>query len=287
LAGGIEKVHRPSNESAQATPPKGSPVDAPSPHHRSAPRGDDVALTVLATATGPLLWWFGSTGLSAEAVSGLQAVEVLVASACAGTGALLAAWWFVALMGTALTALGQRSRSVRLVRYGQALSPRFLRRVAAAVLGLNLLVAPGSWAATDDPFGVGTAPGQHVSVARQQAAVLTVPAPRPGWMAASRETPSGTPPPSAAVPSPTWRPAAPAPSLPGAGHQGRSTTPRSVTVRAGDCLWDIAAEELGPYATDLEIDRRWRQWYQLNRPVIGADADVLAPGTVLQAPPVS
>ncbi|MGD6979672.1 MULTISPECIES: LysM peptidoglycan-binding domain-containing protein [Citricoccus] len=262
-------------------------MDASSPHHRIAPRGDDVALTALATATGPLLWWFGSTGLSAEAVSGLQAVEVLVASACAGTGALLAAWWFVALIGTALTALGQRSRSVRLVRYGQALSPRFLRRVAASVLGLNLLVAPGSWAATDDLSGVGTAPGQHLSVARQQSAALTVPVPRPGWMAASRETPSGTPSPSAGVPSPTWRPSAPAPSVPGAGHQGRSTAPRSVTVRAGDCLWDIAAEELGPYATELEIDRRWRQWYQLNRPVIGADADVLAPGTVLQAPPVS
>jgi nucleoid-associated protein YgaU len=60
-----------------------------------------------------------------------------------------------------------------------------------------------------------------------------------------------------------------------------------VTVRAGDCLWDIAAEELGPYATDLEVDRRWRQWYRLNEPVIGPDADVLVPGTVLQAPPVS
>ncbi|MCY1158493.1 MAG: hypothetical protein MOP51_1517 [Citricoccus sp.] len=287
MAEGIEKVHRPSTESAQATPPKGSPVDAPSPHRRISLRGDDVALTVLATVAGPLLWWFGATGLSSEAVSGLRALESLVASACAGTGALLAAWWFVALIGTAMTALGQRSSSARLVRCGQALSPQFLRRVAASFLGLNLLVAPASWAAADDPSGISTARVGHVAVPPQQAAAPAVPVPQPGWLAASHEAPSGTASPPADVPTPTWRPAAPAPPVPGAGHQGRSTTPKSVTVRTGDCLWDIAAEELGPYATDLEIDRRWRQWYQLNRPVVGADADVLVPGTVLQAPPVS
>ena len=263
-------------------------MDVPSLHHRIAPRGDDVALTVLATVTGPLLWWFGSTGLTSESVSGLKAVEFLVASACAGTGALLATWWFVALIGTAMTALGQRSRSVRLVRCGQALSPQFLRRVAASVLGLNLLVAPGSWASTEDPSGITAAPAaHHVTTPPQQAAVPTAPLPQPGWLATSREAPSGASSPSGELPTPTWRPAAPAPPIPGAGHPGRSTTPKSVTVRAGDCLWDIAAEELGPYATDLEIDRRWRQWYRLNQPVIGADAHVLVPGTVLQAPPVS
>lgn len=262
-------------------------MDAPSLHRRIAPRGDDVALTALATVTGPLLWWFGSIGLTSEGVSGLKAVEFLVASACAGTGALLAAWWFVALIGTAMTALGQRSRSVRLVRWGQALSPQFLRRVAASVLGLNLLVAPGSWAGAEDPSGIISAPVHHVTMSGQQATVPAASLPQPGWLAVSREAPSGVPSVSGELPTPTWRPATPDPPVPGAGRQGRSTTPKSVTVRAGDCLWDIAAEELGPYATDLEIDRRWRQWHRFNQPVIGADAHILAPGTVLQAPPVS
>ncbi|MDI3331989.1 MAG: hypothetical protein QJR09_14850 [Micrococcus sp.] len=267
-------------------------MSAPSVLRRPLLRVDDVLLAVLASAAGPLLWWLGSTGLAPGAVAGLQAMEFLVASACAVAGALLAAWWFVALVGTVMTALGHRWRSVWMIRWGQAVSPMFLRRVAASVLGINLLVAPGAWAGADEPRGVTSAQAQHHSAVPQQAApaaVSTASLPRPGWLAASSDAPSGNPSGSGQIPTPTWRPSAPAPPVPGAGHPGRThgATPMSVTVRAGDCLWDIAAEELGPYATDLEIDRRWRQWYRLNQPVIGPDADVLAPGTVLQAPPVS
>jgi len=264
-------------------------VSAPSSDRRPVLRGDDLVLTALATAAGPLLWWLGSSGFTPGTVAGLKAVEFMVASACAGAGALLAAWWFVALVGTAMTALGLRWRWVRLVRWGQALSPQFLRRVAASVLGVNLLVVPGAWAGSDEPAGATTAPAHHATVVRQQAAAPAAALPQPGWLASSREAPSGPPSASGELPTPTWRPSAPAPPVPGSGHPGRThgASQKSVTVRAGDCLWDIAAEELGPYATDLEVDRRWRQWHRLNEPVIGPDADVLVPGTVLQAPPVS
>jgi nucleoid-associated protein YgaU len=248
-----------------------------------------VVLTVLTTAAGPLLWWLGSAGLTPNAVAGLTAVEFLVASACAGAGALLAVWWFVALVGTAMAALGHRWRSVRLVRWGQAVSPQFLRRVAASTLGINLLLAPGAWAGTEEPGGVTAAPAHHATVVHQQAPGPAATLPQPGWLATSREAPSGASSASGELPTPTWRPSKPTPPVPGSGHPGRThgATPKSVTVRAGDCLWDLAAEELGPYATDLEIDRRWRQWHRLNQPVIGADADALVPGTILQAPPVS
>jgi len=57
-----------------------------------------------------------------------------------------------------------------------------------------------------------------------------------------------------------------------------------VTVRHGDTLWAIAAAHLGPHASDAEIARDWPRWYEANRHVIGADPDLLLPGTVLVAP---
>lgn len=276
------------NAATHTAPPKGRPVSTLAPHRRPAQRGEDLLLTGLASVAGPLLWWLGSTGSSPGTVAGVKAVEFWIASACAGAGALLAVWWFVALIGIALTAVGHRSRSVRMVRWGQALSPRFLRRVAASVLGINLLVSP-AWAVANDPAGTAAIADHHAIDLRQQVPGPTKSLPQPGWLSASGNEPTAEPTASAQLPTPTWRPSAPAPPVPGSGHRDRTNgaTPKSVTVRTGDCLWDIAAEELGPYATDLEIDRRWRQWYRLNQPAIGSEADVLVPGTVLRAPPVS
>jgi len=63
---------------------------------------------------------------------------------------------------------------------------------------------------------------------------------------------------------------------------GGATT--EVTVRHGDTLWDIAAAHLGPEASDAEIARAWPRWYDANRDAIGADPDLLHPGTVLVSP---
>ncbi|MFC7402035.1 LysM peptidoglycan-binding domain-containing protein [Citricoccus sp. GCM10030269] len=234
------------------------------PHdRRPSLRGEDLLLTVLCTAAGPLLWWLGSQVLrGSSGHGGLELVERLVASACAGAGAVVALWWFLAMVGAVLAACGFRLRSARLARLGSALSPAFLRRVAASVLGVNLLIAPGAWA---DTQAVGTTASSHTS---------SMQAPTPVGQD-HRE-----------LPSPTWRPTPPVPAVPGSARTTETAAEqhRSATVRQGDCLWDIAARELGPYATDLEVDRRWRQWHQHNRPAIGPDADLLIPGTVLEAP---
>ena len=73
----------------------------------------------------------------------------------------------------------------------------------------------------------------------------------------------------------------PLPDRPVAGR----TSPQLVVVRPGDSLWAITARELGPYASDARIAHRWPQWYRANRDVIGADPDLILPGTVLQSPP--
>lgn len=62
-------------------------------------------------------------------------------------------------------------------------------------------------------------------------------------------------------------------------------SPATVVVHRGETLWSIAARELGPEATDAQIDTAWHRWYAANRGVIGNDPDVILPGQQLQAPP--
>ena len=40
----------------------------------------------------------------------------------------------------------------------------------------------------------------------------------------------------------------------------------------------MAAAQLGPLATDLEIAQLWPRWFQANRAVIGSDPNLLLPG---------
>lgn len=57
-----------------------------------------------------------------------------------------------------------------------------------------------------------------------------------------------------------------------------------VVVVRGDSLWELAASELGPQATDREITERWHVVYHRNRAVIGPDPDLISPGQVLRLP---
>ena len=56
------------------------------------------------------------------------------------------------------------------------------------------------------------------------------------------------------------------------------------TVRAGDCLWRIAAEHLGADATDADVARYVAALYAANRQVIGPDPDLVVPGQQLVFP---
>ncbi|WP_104042343.1 LysM peptidoglycan-binding domain-containing protein [Arthrobacter sp. ZGTC412] len=98
---------------------------------------------------------------------------------------------------------------------------------------------------------------------------------------------------SAAPPSvvkPGWQPAAPvagpgllaAPAVRAA--EDAASGAGSVTVLAGDTLWDVAAHAMGPGASDVEIAMQWPRWYEANRALIGQNPDVLLPGQILQPP---
>jgi nucleoid-associated protein YgaU len=57
----------------------------------------------------------------------------------------------------------------------------------------------------------------------------------------------------------------------------------AVTVRRGDCLWDIAARRLA-HPTSAHVAAAWPRWWLVNRVVIGADPDLVRPGQRLRPP---
>ena len=59
---------------------------------------------------------------------------------------------------------------------------------------------------------------------------------------------------------------------------------RTVVVRPGDTLWDLAGQALPGPATDRTLADRWRRIYALNRAVIGPDPDLIRPGERLRVP---
>ena len=68
---------------------------------------------------------------------------------------------------------------------------------------------------------------------------------------------------------------------------GRPTAAPGYTVEAGDTLWDIAAAHLPPAERSVgRVHRYWQQVYRANRRVIGADPDLIHPGTRLDVGPV-
>jgi resuscitation-promoting factor RpfA len=84
-----------------------------------------------------------------------------------------------------------------------------------------------------------------------------------------------------AAPLPPWLGGGPSTAAPGhrAGAGG-------YTVESGDTLWDIAAAHLVPAERSAAtIHRYWQQVYRANRSVVGADPDVIHPGTRLDVTP--
>ena len=84
-----------------------------------------------------------------------------------------------------------------------------------------------------------------------------------------------------AAPLPPWLGGGPSTAAPGhrAGAGG-------YTVESGDTLWDIAAAHLVPAERSAAaIHRYWQQVYRANRSVVGADPDVIHPGTRLDVIP--
>ncbi|MGZ5373132.1 MAG: LysM peptidoglycan-binding domain-containing protein [Aeromicrobium sp.] len=57
-----------------------------------------------------------------------------------------------------------------------------------------------------------------------------------------------------------------------------------VRVERGDTLWSIAAQNLGPGASNPAIDMETKRWYEENSDVIGPDPDLIYPFQRLTIP---
>lgn len=231
---------------------------APDARPQDAGRGTttaDLMAAVACTAAGPAFLALAGVLSGPTAATAAARLEQLLAVGCATVGLLLCAAWAVAVLSTLLWALAARRGSPRADLFARC-SPALLRRLAAAAFGLHVVLAPGA--------------------AAQEA-------PTAAWLPS---TPSVSQTAADDGPRAHWLPGAPAPTGPGLAAPRRpDASAPTVTVVDGDCLWDLAAAELGPDATVLEVDARWREWHRHNRDLIGEDPHVLYTGTVLEIPP--
>lgn len=197
-------------------------------------------------------------------------VDDILGALANAAGLAVVAWWVLSMILATSAAVLEKVGSKRAAAAVGIFCPAFMRRLAMAALSVQLLSAPVANAAAP-PSGPACGPAEDVAVSA-------------AWR------PTGEEPRQAPELQPAWRPHAPVtdPGLlaaqPVRAAQNIPRAPGEVTVLAGDTLWDIAARELGPAATDVDVALHWPRWYQANKAAIGQNPDVLLPGQILTSP---
>jgi hypothetical protein len=242
-----------------------------------------LILGVLLAAAGLILTarWQSASGRHQTPM-----LEDLLGFVATAAGLAIVVWWIATFLLAFAAALLQQSGRGRSASATARFSPTFMRRLALAILGLNLVGIPLANAAPA-PVEPGWSPANEatasIGIAAQWASV-------PGPSTQQLTAPSTESGPSEI--EPRWQPRAPAtgPDLLGsrpqrAAEQSASPSQGAVAVTRGDSLWSIAARQLGPMASDIDIALHWPRWYAANRNVIGDDPGLLVPGQILQPPP--
>lgn len=208
----------------------------------------------------------------------------LLGAATTAAGLAVVGWWALSMLCAFLAAVLERTGRQRAAAAAGACCPPFMRRLALTMLSVQLVSTPLAHAA--EPV---TGPDWRSTQA------VSVPAAwGPAASTASREiNAAGSafddqgPQPGV---QPQWRPSSPITdpdftvAWPVRAGQTPVESPAEITVLAGDTLWDIAARDLGPAASDVDVALHWPRWYQANKAEIGEDPDVLFPGQILKPP---
>lgn len=210
---------------------------------------------------------------------------------------LVALWTAGALSAAALSLLPGR---VGLHAHAVAarLTPVLLRRVLGAAAGTSILISPN--AAFANPTGSSPPAPVATSASPTSAAALSLPMDRPADRPSrgSSAEPSSQPAlgwPTDPVGPPEAAHAAGSGAGPRSGDRAAPNAPKPagprpvpagdhVLVRPGDSLWSIAAHRLGAAGSPARIQAEWPRWHAVNRKLIGADPNLLRPGTTLLAP---
>jgi hypothetical protein len=236
-------------------------------------------------------------------------------------GLVIVGLWLLTLAVAVIAEILERRGLATAAAFTGKCAPAFMRRLAAALMGVQLLAVPavaqaapgspdtgtgsavtgpavlpaarsasgaGTGADTSgragSPYGSPLATSTRADGQDGQDGEEVPPAPPIPMAPVSRASP--TSPTSEPAPvSPAWEPA-PMPSEGGllVRPDTRRAATAEVVVAPGDSLWSIAARRLGPLATAADIAEAWPAWFDANRPVIGDDPSLLLPGQVLQAP---
>ncbi len=222
-------------------------------------------------------WALGRLALSLAAESAQPGVgpEAFIAPVVVGIGAVACAYLTLsalAMIASAITGVVPRAVA--------ALAPHAWRRLVATAAGLTLSAGIAVPAVATD-----AGPGWTGQVS------ATATDASPGWASSPFGSGSGQTP--ATDYAPGWTPTETAVAVSHAGgtteDSRTATAPEAgddalatVTVAAGDTLWDLTAELTE--GSDAQIASRWPLLYRANREVIGADPDAIVPGQVLTVP---
>jgi nucleoid-associated protein YgaU len=239
-----------------------------------------LALVAAAGLLGARTWQVG-----AALGSALFPVEDIVELAAVAVGTVVAGWAGLhALIALACVLAGRRGRrwgagERAVARHAPAVVRRLARAAAGAGIGLAL-TAPTAMALPG--WGTGAAASaDHPVVAVEL-----------GWqptdgVTGDRKAAGGRIPDRST--SPCSSPAPERSSLVNRGLRAGMERKPLVVVEPGDTLWAIAADRLATEqaATDpsgAEVAAAVARWHRTNRQVLGANPDLIHPGTVLHQP---
>lgn len=196
-----------------------------------------------------------------------EGLEIILLAAAGLVSAWLAA---LLLVGTVAALPGARLAPLR--SWAAPIAPRLGPRIAAGLVSTVVVLTPVGAAHAAPEVGI---------------SAVAPPSGTPETGTHGADTP-GADTPGTGTPEPGWRPTGPprpAGSSTAIDLVSRGTAaPDSVVVRSGDTLWDITARHLGADADAATIATVWPLWFEANRDVIGADPDLILPGTRLVPP---
>lgn len=247
---------------------------------------DLLTLASGAAAAAVLLAAGLATAPDAAAVlhGSVSSLQGLAGFAAAAAGLALALWWSLGLLLAVLAAGLAKAGHAAAAAAAGALAPAFMKRLAAAALGLNLVSGLAAPAQASAPVGEGV--GQVIALVQPAPGAGADLPQLPGSSLTADDSVSDT---VGTGASPHWKPRIPPPGENLLIRPGRmDTAPAAVraTVRSGDSLWSLAAQQLGPLATDAEIAAQWPRWYERNRAVIGDRPELILPGQILEVPEI-
>ena len=221
---------------------------------------------------------------SSPAYRGNLGFEDHIGTVANTVGLIVTVWWAMSLAVAVVAAVLERAGKVRAASAAGKFAPAFMRRLALAAVGLQLVTAPLATASTSP------SPPEAPASAPVTASAAWTPTAFPATAALPPAVPSATPPGTPVAAAPQWQPLSPViepgpltgPPLRLQQPEGQWT---ELTVRPGDSLWSLSAARLGPFASDVDIALDWPRLYQANREVIGANPHLLRPGQILRIPP--